>query len=262
MPTLAVSRSTCSPTRLGAPSATSSFSAISAASVGSDTSVSSTTNSSPPWRLTVSAPRTADSSRRAASCSTWSPLAWPSVSLICLKLLRSRNSSARREPRRLAFAIAWAKRSSSSTRLGNSVSGSNSAERDASLNACVAVSASAWARKTASVSCSFASRSRAASLPPRRCCASARSRRTRLSSARACLICACSPSSSGAPPTASAESGPGAWFTSVGLALLSRHRPRGRRRAVRGRLFSSAGRPASLPDRAACCPRGCRRRRC
>ena len=58
------------------------------------TSASRTRNSSPPWRLTVSASRTAATRRSATRLSTRSPKAWPSVSLSCLKLSRSRNSSA------------------------------------------------------------------------------------------------------------------------------------------------------------------------
>ena len=133
MPMLADSCSTCPPTRHGSAMAAISLPAISSASDGCDTSVSRIRNSSPPWRLTVSASRTADDRRCATVFSTSSPSAWPSVSLIGLKLSRSRNSSARRLPRRLALAIACAQRSSSSARLGSCVSGSSSAERDSGL---------------------------------------------------------------------------------------------------------------------------------
>src|SRR5678816_1780755 len=54
----------------------------------------STANSSPPSRATVSHPRVAFSSRLETSISSRSPTAWPSESLTFLKLSRSRNSTA------------------------------------------------------------------------------------------------------------------------------------------------------------------------
>ena len=77
MPTLAVRVSMCSPTRLGAAMAAITLRAISAASGACDTSLSRITNSSPPWRLTVSAARTAPVRRLATNSSTSSPTPWP-----------------------------------------------------------------------------------------------------------------------------------------------------------------------------------------
>ena len=82
------------PARIGWESASSSRSAVSAASWALSTSSSSTANSSPPKRAAVSAPRTLESRRRATSMSTSSPAAWPRLSLISLKSSRSRNSTA------------------------------------------------------------------------------------------------------------------------------------------------------------------------
>jgi hypothetical protein len=55
---------------------------------------SSTANSSPPRRAAVSVGRRQPWSRRAAAISSWSPAAWPRLSLTCLKSSRSMNSTA------------------------------------------------------------------------------------------------------------------------------------------------------------------------
>ena len=70
------------------------LSASLAAFRGCSTSESTITNSSLPWRLTVSEPRTAAVSRLPTSCNSPSPIAWPSESLICLNRSRSRKSTA------------------------------------------------------------------------------------------------------------------------------------------------------------------------
>ena len=54
----------------------------------------STANSSPPSREAVSSLRRLDRTRCAVSTRTWSPAAWPRLSLIVLKLSRSMNSTA------------------------------------------------------------------------------------------------------------------------------------------------------------------------
>ena len=63
-------------------------------SSGALTLCSTTTNSSPPMRTTMSAGRTAARTRLAISCSSLSPTSWPRESLMCLKRSRSRNSTA------------------------------------------------------------------------------------------------------------------------------------------------------------------------
>ena len=90
MPRLPRSASSLCPATTGSASASRMRSAASAASWLLATSSSSTANSSPPKRAAVSAPRMLWSSRRATSCSTSSPAAWPRLSLIVLKSSRSR----------------------------------------------------------------------------------------------------------------------------------------------------------------------------
>ena len=95
--------------------------AVMAASSGCSTSESSTTNSSPPWRLTVSEARTQSTRRLAMDWRSLSPIGCPSESLMCLKPSRSRNSTATFFRWRGAKAIAWLTRSFSSMRLGRPV---------------------------------------------------------------------------------------------------------------------------------------------
>ncbi len=85
---------------------------------------SSTMNSSPPQRDTVSPLRIAALRRWATIFSTWSPHWWPRLSLMRLKRSRSTNSKATRLPLRLACVSAWRTRSSSRVRLGRPVRGS------------------------------------------------------------------------------------------------------------------------------------------
>ncbi|MNQ86723.1 hypothetical protein D3C85_1019230 [compost metagenome] len=86
--------------------------------------VSSTTNSSPPRRATVSSNRTLASRRAVTIFSTASPRGWPRESLMCLKWSRSRKSRAPRISWRCRRAICWVRRSVSRARLGRLVSGS------------------------------------------------------------------------------------------------------------------------------------------
>ncbi|MNV34213.1 hypothetical protein D3C71_1256230 [compost metagenome] len=115
----------------------SSLSATRAASSGPCTSVSTTTNSSPPSRATTSASRTPWRRRSATLHSSWSPAWWPSESFTVLKWSRFTKSTAARP---------WRLRASDSTcdscsirkwRLGNCVSVSCSAMKASRSWACL-----------------------------------------------------------------------------------------------------------------------------
>jgi hypothetical protein len=93
IPTLAPEATSASPTTIGSASTSTIRSAIAWACAASGT-VSTTTNSSPPNRATMSACRQRWRSRRATATSTWSPTAWPSPSLTSLNPSRSQNSTA------------------------------------------------------------------------------------------------------------------------------------------------------------------------
>ena len=80
--------------RNGSASASRMRPATSIASAGCAMSGSSTANSSPPSRATVSPGRTARSRRRATTSSSWSPAGWPRVSLTSLNRSRSSRNSA------------------------------------------------------------------------------------------------------------------------------------------------------------------------
>jgi hypothetical protein len=69
---------------------------------------SSTVNSSPPWRATVSDSRTQPTMRRAASTSRRSPASWPRVSFTSLKRSRSMYITATLSWERWAFFISSA----------------------------------------------------------------------------------------------------------------------------------------------------------
>ena len=75
MPMLAATFNAWPATTAGAPSAAITFSAIWPADCGCATSESRIKNSSPPWRLTVSAARTEFDRRSATSFSAASPTA-------------------------------------------------------------------------------------------------------------------------------------------------------------------------------------------
>lgn len=91
---------------------------------GSEASSSSTANSSPPSRATVSVPRTQPRIRAPACTSSTSPAACPSESLTSLKSSRSMHSTAgERSPARSAVMAAES-RSHSSVRFARPVSGS------------------------------------------------------------------------------------------------------------------------------------------
>ena len=139
---------------------TSTLSAISTASDAWLMPVSRIRNSSPPWRLTVSAPRTADSRQAPPAAAPGRPTAWPRVSLICLKRSRSRNSSARRSRRRRGVAMALRETVHQQHAVGQCRQARPvSAVRDSSLSAWRGGSASACVRSIDSTSCSLASTS-------------------------------------------------------------------------------------------------------
>ena len=102
---------------------------------------------------------------RAARRSTWSPTAWPRVSLICLKPSRSRNSRPTRAALRCARAIALCSRSSISTRVVAPVSSSCWVERVSSSRLLTAVCAAVSACTAACTSRSFTSSSCAVRRP-------------------------------------------------------------------------------------------------
>ena len=112
----------------GAAKALRIFRALKAASSPCSTWERSTTNSSPPSRLTVSDRRTQAINRPATDCSSLSPTPWPSESLIFLKWSKSTNITASCLPWRSASAIACVSRSLNSTRFGKSVRTSCCAE--------------------------------------------------------------------------------------------------------------------------------------
>jgi hypothetical protein len=112
MPTLADGNSSRPATHIGAPSVSSMRCASSSAAPSPSIRSTSTANSSPPRRETMSSPRTADTIRRPASTSSSSPAAWPKLSLTSLKRSRSRNSTANTGDRRCGRAIARCRRSS------------------------------------------------------------------------------------------------------------------------------------------------------
>ena len=97
------------------------FSATCSASVRLQ-AVSSTANSSPPRRATVSVLRTWACSRRATSTSMRSPVAWPAVSLTALKWSRSMKRAQQGRPS--AAARRSLRRRSNSRRFTSSVSAS------------------------------------------------------------------------------------------------------------------------------------------
>ena len=72
------------------------FDALKAASSELLDRESTTTNSSPPWRLTVSDRRTPASKRSATDLSNLSPIACPSESLMCLKSSKSKKQHGER----------------------------------------------------------------------------------------------------------------------------------------------------------------------
>ncbi len=168
MPMLTVTTTVRPSSSAGARIAAINFSATTRASPGWSSSSSRTRNSSPPWRPTVSTARTTDRIRSATRRSTLSPNACPCVSFSGLKSSMSTNNRARREPWRLAWAIASMSRSISVVRFGNCVRPSSVAAWCALSSVCAIVSASAWFASAASTNCSLASTSFSAWLWPRR----------------------------------------------------------------------------------------------
>ena len=121
MPTLQDTVRSCLSTTQGARSESISLTAISEASSHPLTPFSTTTNSSPPNRLTVSVSRTDKRSRSATSRSSASPVWWPSESLTRLNRSRSMNNTATGWPDASDCSIASRSRRSAALRLGNPV---------------------------------------------------------------------------------------------------------------------------------------------
>ena len=119
---LALTQTSSVPTRIGALRASAMRSATrSAISVVPPVS-SSSANSSPPNRATVSPGRADALSRSPTTTSSWSPTGWPRLSFTTLKSSRSRNSTATGPSSRSARSSAWETRSRNSARLANPVS--------------------------------------------------------------------------------------------------------------------------------------------
>ena len=124
MPMLALVVSSWPSTCRGGRSTSSSFCATRAAASAPLVPSSSTMNSSPPSRATVSLLRSVWTSRSATPLMIWSPVSRPSESLISLNRSRSTSITVSSWRARRARSIAWARRSWNSRRLGRPVSGS------------------------------------------------------------------------------------------------------------------------------------------
>ena len=83
-----------------------------------ETVFSTTMNSSPPIRTTMSSVRVVARMRCATALSSLSPVSWPRESLMCLKRSRSRNSTASMLPVRFASAIAPGRCAARKSRFG------------------------------------------------------------------------------------------------------------------------------------------------
>ena len=127
IPTLTVTVSSMPSTSIGGLAAWQMRSAISTTSRSEVRSSNRNVNSSPPNRATVSIGRSSVLSRSPSAASRRSPTAWPRVSLISLKLSKSRNMTASWVPERRARSSATPSRSRNSARLGSPVSWSWSA---------------------------------------------------------------------------------------------------------------------------------------
>ncbi len=125
--------------------------AISATAAPSLTSGTSSRNSSPPRRATVSAVRSSEDRRSLTCLSSVSPELWPSVSLTFLKLSRSRYSIATLCAPRRAAAADCSKRSRARLRLGSPVSASWVAM--ISMRCCVAAICALCAWTASSAEC-------------------------------------------------------------------------------------------------------------
>ena len=122
MPTLAVIFTPWPPSCISSLTAARIFSANSCRPARSGTVSTITTNSSPPNRATRSLSRMQARTRRAISRSNWSPVGWPRVSLMDLKLSRSRKKTAKPLLLRCALATACCKVTLKEARLGSPVS--------------------------------------------------------------------------------------------------------------------------------------------
>ncbi len=115
--------------------ATCSAASRAAPTASASRSLSSSRNSSPPWRASSPSSPSMPRSRPAIRRSSRSPAPWPSESLTSLKLSRSMNSSATRLARRRARVTAARSRASNCARFGRPVSGSKNASRRTSSSA-------------------------------------------------------------------------------------------------------------------------------
>ena len=97
-------------------------SATTSAPAASEAPSANTTNSSPPSRPTVSSWRMALANLAATATSSWSPAAWPKVSLMSLKLSRSKKRTATGVCSRRDRASIRSIRSRINARLGSPVS--------------------------------------------------------------------------------------------------------------------------------------------
>ena len=125
MPIDAEVKTSCPSMSKGIDSSRCTRSATREASAAVSTPSTSTANSSPPRRATVSPARRVRSRRREIWMSSWSPARWPSESLTTLKRSRSRKSTAKPpRPRPFARSRAIPRRSMNSARFGSPVSAS------------------------------------------------------------------------------------------------------------------------------------------
>jgi len=129
MPTLAPTNSSLPPTASGCRIASSTFCATTRAASADSRSGSTTANSSPPSRATVSPARRQCCMRVPIARSSSSPEPWPSVSFTRLKRSRSTKSSPTCQSLRRACMSACSRRSRKSARFGSPVSGSDCASQ-------------------------------------------------------------------------------------------------------------------------------------
>jgi hypothetical protein len=121
IPMLAETVTRCPPRSTGPASAARTRSAIPVASSTPGDRSTRIANSSPPRRARVSSARTADCSSRPTSRMSWSPAAWPRLSLTALKPSRSRKTTATSPPLRAVRRSASSSRSVNSARLASPV---------------------------------------------------------------------------------------------------------------------------------------------
>ncbi len=256
MPTLVDTWTSSVPSWNGPSSAVTIFCAMSPTWVAGVSSVRIRQNSSPPKRATTSDARTTDLMRRATSISSWSPLAWPRLSLTSLKWSRSSSSKAMPSPLRCACLLACCQRSSRMRRFGRPVS--------ASKLACSQIKASLCLR--APTSCIALTSRQASSRPSLRPC-TIQSRWRRSSQrpsprgSRQSPDCGCSDTRSLAScGPAAASSGPSSVSCAAPLRGRSSARARPNRAAKRALhhsavpVMSSSNKPSGQLSKAASRP--------